>query len=43
MVLNILSAKDLLNLSRSNKASSTVFECDNLSIISGGIFSLTAK
>ena len=40
---NNFSAIDLLNLSRSNKASSRVFKLDNLTIISDGNFSLTAK
>ena len=41
--MNNFSAVDLLNLSRSNKASSRVFNWDSLTIISDGTFSLTAK
>ena len=40
---NNFSAIDLLNFSRINKASSRVFNSDNLTTISDGIFSLTAK
>ena len=40
---NNFSAIDWLNLSRTNKASSRVFKVDNLTIISCGKFSWTAK
>ena len=41
--LNNFSAVDSLNLSRNNKASSRFLKSDNLTIISGGTFSFTAK
>ena len=40
---NNFLAIDPLNFSSTDKASSRVFRSDNLSIISGGTFSLTAK